>query len=82
MLLEFIKSLRFAFIVVVDAEIGKVDDVADRRLHHHAGRFRDRVRYAEENSIEVVGDFHLVAVLNRYDFHLRRVRKVILRVFR
>ena len=78
-LLEFLEAVRFAFVVVVQAEVREVDDVADRGFHHHAGRFRDRVRHAEEVRADVIGDLHLVAVFDDDDVHLWRVRKIIRR---
>ena len=61
--LELFEALRIALVVVVHAEVREVDDVADRGLQQHAGRFRNGVRHAEEERGEVVRNLYLVAAL-------------------
>ena len=81
-LLEFFEALRFAFVVVVDAEVREVDDIADRSLHQHAGRFRDRVRYAEEIRASKLFEIFISSPsLDDCDVHFRRIRKIIRALF-
>ncbi len=56
---EFFEALRFALVVVVNAKVGEVHDVACRRFHQNARRFGNRVRHAEEDARQSSAKFSL-----------------------
>ena len=49
---EFIQSLRITGVVIVNAKIREVHDVTDGGFKEDAGRFWDRMRYAEKNAVK------------------------------